>query len=373
MLNLTHYRFRGTALLLATTAATLLAADAPIDWNKARELRQRVLRGEKLNPEEQAYYERAVATRQKEQSATRRPAAPAPWTQHLTPLTELGTNTYKGETGGLYGSGQNEPPPAHAEMARRLAARIRPLDAEGRPAASGKIVLISLGMSNTTMEFSRFRAEAEQDSGKAAEVVIVDGAQGGQTASAWANPEARPWVELESRLSRAGVTARQVQVVWIKEAEAQPARMGDFPVHARFLKSQLVSVVNLLKQKYPNLQLAYLSSRIYAGCAVTPLNPEPYAYESAFSVRWLIQDQISGKPELNCDPDKGEVKAPVLLWGPYLWADGATPRKSDGLTWAREDFEGDGTHPSVSGRLKVARMLLKFFKTDSTARWFVKR
>ncbi len=128
-----------------------------------------------------------------------------------------------------------------------------------------------------------------------------------------------------------------------------------------------------MKEKFPNVQLAYLSSRIYGGYAVTALNPEPYAYESGFSVRWLIQEQIGGAPELNYEPAKGAVKAPLLLWGPYLWADGASPRKSDGLRWVREDFEADGTHPSVSGRAKVAELLLRFFKTDMTARvWFTR-
>jgi len=47
--------------------------------------------------------------------------------------------------------------------------------------------------------------------------------------------------------------------------------------------------------------------------------------------------------------------------------------RNDGLTYARSDFVEDGTHPSPgSGRAKVARQLLDFFKTDSTARpWFV--
>ena len=68
------------------------------------------------------------------------------------------------------------------------------------------------------------------------------------------------------------------------------------------------------------------------------------------------------------------MKAPLLLWGPYLWADGTTPRKSDGLTDPASDLEGDGTHPSESGRQKVAELLLKFFQTDSLARiWDVKR
>jgi lysophospholipase L1-like esterase len=61
------------------------------------------------------------------------------------------------------------------------------------------------------------------------------------------------------------------------------------------------------------------------------------------------------------------------LWGPYLWADGTTPRKSDGLVWERKDLGGDGTHPSDSGRQKVAELLLKFFTSDAGAKsWFMK-
>ena len=66
---------------------------------------------------------------------------------------------------------------------------------------------------------------------------------------------------------------------------------------------------------------------------------------------------------------------PLLLWGPYLWADGETPRKADGLICKREDLrEGDRTHPSDTGRQKVANQLLKFLKTDPAASgWFVKQ
>src|SRR6185436_19855895 len=97
-----------------------------------------------------------------------------------------------------------------------------------------------------------------------------------------------------------------------------------------------------------------------------------YAFEGAFAVRDIIARKINGDAELNYDPRKGAVTSPLLLWGPYLWADGLTPRKSDGLIWKRDDLREDGTHPSQSGREKVANMLLAFFKTDRTATpWFV--
>jgi hypothetical protein len=130
-------------------------------------------------------------------------------------------------------------------------------------------------------------------------------------------------------------------------------------------------IVRILKQKYPNLRIAYLSSRIYAGYAKSSLNPEPYAYEGGFSMRWLIQDQIKGEKELNFDPAKGDVKAPLLLWGPYLWSDGVNPRKCDGLTYEESDLGRDGTHPSDAGQVKVAQLLQKFFKADPfVSRWF---
>jgi hypothetical protein len=357
--------------------------DEPIDFQKARQLRQRMLQGERLSEEERAYLERAKAAFQKKQAAARKGLATG-GQDHLglVPLTDLtGEARYKGQDGGLYGGGRNEPPEAHRRAAMAAALRIRPLDAEGRPSPDGKVVLISVGMSNTTQEFRAFMRLADQDPEKSPAVVLVDGAQGGMEASAWASSPEKvtragrpdPWTVLDRRLRQAGVTAQQVQVAWIKQARANPAALGEFPRHAEALKDDLAVIVRRLKGHFPNLQLAYLSSRIYAGYAATPLNPEPYAYESASSVRWLIRDQIEGKSDLNPDAGKGPVTAPLLLWGPYLWADGVKGRKAGGLRWERGDLAGDGTHPSESGQRKVAALLLKFFRTDPTARrWFSK-
>lgn len=75
---------------------------------------------------------------------------------------------------------------------------------------------------------------------------------------------------------------------------------------------------------------------------------------------------------MNFDPSKGPVKAPWVACGPYMWANGLTPR-SDGLTWVCSDFQSDGTHPSIpQGQMKVGSMLLNFFSSDpTTISWFV--
>ena len=351
--------------------------DEPIDFAKARQLRQRMLQGERLSEAERAYLERAKAAFQKKQAGSRKGFVRG-GKDHLglVPLSDLaGAAQYKGRDGGLYGGGSNEPPSAHLQAALAAAGQVRPRDAGGRPSPDGKVVLISVGMSNTTQEFRAFMKRAAQDTKRSLSLVLVDGAQGGMEASAWADPakvtragRPDPWSVLDRRLEQAGVTAEQIQVAWVKQARANPAALGEFPKHAEALKNDLAVIVRSLRGRFPNLKLVYLSSRIYAGYAATPLNPEPYAYESAFAVRGLIQDQIDGKPDLNLDPDRGEVRAPLLLWGPYLWADGVKGRKSDDLTWHREDLAGDGTHPSDAGQRKVAALLLRIFQTDPTTR-----
>jgi hypothetical protein len=200
----------------------------------------------------------------------------------------------------------------------------------------------------------------------------VNGAQPGKVASEWADPDPNnnPWDTLSDAVGNAGLEAEQVQVLWLKQTNAGP-QVGedDFPVYAQELRDDTSVIVKRVKELYPNVQLVYLSSRIYAGYSLGPLSPEPFAYEGAFSARWLIQDQINGGGATGTTYQN----SPVLMWGPYLWADGTTPR-NDGLVWNCEDLTDDGVHPADSGRLKVAEMLLDFFSQDPLANiWFLPR
>ena len=382
--NLNAGVLRRVAALLFGLAAAIQAqpTNAPIDWDKARVLGHRYERGEHLTDDELSLLQAS-----RDERARRLGEGATPVTEiftnsafgptRLIPLTVLAQGeTYKGEDGGLYGQGHNTPPPELAAVARKALASVAPRDIDGRPDKTGLIVLVAIGMSNTTQEFERFKELADADRAKSQALVIVDGAQSGCDAAAWdpANPESFDvWRVLERRLKMVGVTGPQVQVIWLKQARQQPALYGDFPKHVDELKEHLIAILQEARRRFPNVQLAYLSSRTYAGYAKTTLSPEPYAYESAFAVRGIIRDQMRGDKKLNVDPEQGPVRAPVVLWGPYLWADGAKARE-DGLMWLPRDVERDGVHPSQSGRDKVARLLLDFFKTDPLATpWYTGR
>ena len=348
----------------------------PIDFEKARGLLQRRQRGDTLTAAELAYLQRAIAARQGNNrgapgNAPSRAAGVARESTGLIPLTELsGNDRYEGQDGGLYGAGRNTPPPALEAAARSELQQIVPRDREGRPAPDGRIVFVSISMSNATQEFSRFQELAERDAERSRETIVVDCAQGGQAMAEWTSPTARPWQVAEERLQKSGVTPQQVQVAWVKLANKGP--QGTLEDHGRKLERDTLQVLQNARRKFPNLRIVYLGSRIYGGYATTPLNPEPYAYESAFVARWLIERQQRGDGELNWDAGKGDVRTPLLLWGPYLWGDGVKPRAADQLVWLRQDLAGEGTHPSESGRNKVAKLLLDFCHENPLAKsWYV--
>jgi len=356
----------------------------PIDWDRAKALYQRDRAGEHLSPDEQAYLDRAKAQRQNGQAGRGNaanagrpngqagrgdPSIAKGETTGYTPLTNKSDAKYKDYTFGLYGDGQNTPPAEHLKHAMTASKQIQPLNQDGKPAADGKIVIMSVGMSNTTQEFSQFVRDANADPAKSDRVTIVDAAQGGRAADEWSSRDrTQTWTEADRRLGAAGVSPAQVQALWIKQARRQPASLGEFPKHAQALEEDLKNIVLIARERYPQLKIVYLSSRTYAGYATTPLNPEPYAYESAFSVQSLIRSQFTGD-----DKSLAYDKAPVLLWGPYLWTDGTTGRTEDKLTWTKSDTAADGTHPSRTGQEKVAQLLLNFLKSDPTAKpWFAK-
>jgi hypothetical protein len=264
-------------------------------------------------------------------------------------------------------------PASHDSDGVTFAKAIQPLDANGNPSPTGKYVLLTLGESTALDEFGQFYPLAQNDPAKNAALVFVDGAQGGATPNQMLSTTSPYWnTILNNYLPDQGVTAKQVVAVWVEDSNG--IATGSFPSDMTGMQGNYETMMNNLHTLFPNLTLVYFSSRIYAGYSngVATINPEPYAFESGFAVKWAIQDQLNGATNLNYNPNLGPVMAPWMSWGPYYWANGLLAR-SDGFVWTCQDLQKDGTHPSSpSGDLKVAGQILSFFKTDDTTTpWFL--
>jgi len=289
----------------------------------------------------------------------------------LIPIIDLWNGYYRGEQGGLYADGINTRPALHEEAGIRLAQQIQPVDGNGFPDPAGKIVFVTIGGSTTEMIGKYFKLTADSAPDKNPAVLVFNGARQSARAEKWAFVNHAVWGELKSKLSLVGVTPAQLQVAWVKSADQDTVE--GFEVEIETLRQRITKIAQNLKFHFPNIKIAYFTSRMYGGYAniVSPGSPEPHAYETGYGIKLAILDQINGSPELTYDSAAGAGKAPWMAWGPYVWADGVKPR-SDGLFYVCSDFKSDGEHPKTGARRKVTDSLMKFLRSDTTARpWFV--
>jgi hypothetical protein len=305
------------------------------------------------------------------------------------PLNEL-TVPYQNTQGGLYPNGADNPPAAHFDAGIQIATeQIKPLNASGQvDNTKGKIVVVSVGMSNTTQEWATgdnvthdptraFKDRATNDPALNPQIVIIDCAQGGRDVVNWSSLRDPTWAAAIQRVRNTivdgqHITTNQVQIAWVKLALREPARYGPFPTHVQQFQNYLEMTIRNIKTVFPNIKMAFVSTRNRSYTNnVTTLNPEPYAYETGFGVKWMIEKQIDGDPSLRFSGPN--AVAPYLSWGPYFWIDGQNQR-SDGAIWNCDDLISDFTHPSSSGVYKVSSQLLGFFKTDpTTTPWYLRQ
>jgi hypothetical protein len=293
----------------------------------------------------------------------------------MVPLTDLGTGSYLGTEGGLYLNGSNVMPSDHDADGVALAQSIGPLDSNGNPDPTGKFAMLSIGMSIAYDNFQTFTTDVFADPSVNKQLVLVPGAQPRVGAVQWASLIHPAWADIFNYfLPQSGVTPQQVVVAWVEVVDSQPS--GTFPADMAGLQSQMVTIAQNLHTEFPSIKMVFFTSREYGAYSNgmgTGTDPEPYAYESAFAVRGMIQDQLNGDANMNYNAANGPVMAPWVAWGPYTWANGLIPR-SDGLQWSCQNYENDGVHTSGvgGGTEKVANQLMNFFKTnDATASWFL--
>lgn len=300
----------------------------------------------------------------------------------LVPFTDLGPEPYAyGYFGGLWEDGQNTIPADHLKAGLARAARIQPLDVAGRPSPDGRIVFLSAGGDEASKIFASFSEAASRDSRvRQNALVFANGAEEGLTAARWIRDTDATYDRIDSLvLGASGLSPKQVQAVWLDLSNDYP--YSPLPIQdgdAYRLKGNYSNALRSLKTRYPNLRVAYLSSRVYGGYSTLARNPEPYAYESVLSVRWIVVGQVLTMRIADIGPywdtRVGDINydhevAPWVTWGPYFWANGSEPR-ADGLHWDRDDFGEDGESLSSAGAAKAGRYMLESMLRDpTTANW----
>jgi uncharacterized protein YjdB len=328
------------------------------------------------------------------------------------------SDNYLNFSGGLYENSSDTVPSDHDADGKSFAAQIQPLDTNGNPSASGMIVFVSFGMSNAQIEFNSFVTITQGNSQvNHSTLHISNGASSEQDACYWFPAEGAPscnsqfeneYDRISGDLSSSGLSANQVQVAWIDNANGRvhPENRGCVPfgtlcnplcdptttgcvnnentTNAFNEEEEFGETLRAAKTRFPNLKLIFFSSRVYGGYANSDAaDPEPFAYETGYGIKWLIQAQINQVATGAVDPVAGDLSyanAPWIAWSAYFWADGDTPR-SDGLVWCNgqtgppcngeQDFGSDGLHLTATGGDKAANLLLNYLLTSPyTKSWF---
>jgi hypothetical protein len=330
-----------------------------------------------------------------------------------TPLVDLATNQkYLGAFPGLLYTDPvthvnvNTVPTQHDIDGRAIALQVQPLDANGDPSSSGKIGVIGIGMSNWTQELCAnsptsssclsytFLGQAATNSQVNHTILaLVDCAQDAQTAIDWIDNSVGSYSTcVNDRLPLWGITAKQVEIVLWKDADggptnsltsstvclSQPLPIPSSNPDACTYEEYLGLMARFLKSEFPNVKQLFVHSRIYAGYATTPQNPEPFAYEYGFATKWFVNAQLAQIATGNIDPVAGDLDykdgtVPWIAWGPYWWAAGTTPCNNceiPGQIWVSSDLSADGTHPSANGVTKVANNLMHFYLNSPYSPWF---
>ena len=280
----------------------------------------------------------------------------------LVPFTKGAPYLGKYEIG-LYPGAKNEMPAAHRRAGERVAATIRPLDADGKPDdRNGRILALVFGHSNCSMYFRALQRHlGEHATELHPRFEMLNAAVGGQQLPQIVRLQGPVWDSAEKLTSRPGYSAAQVQALflhttWHGAGNRALIPPGAFPQTMRQMQRDMATVLEHCVKLYPNLKIAYITAdgfRHFTGF-------EPHVWREAFAMKWLIESQIKG--EAGTAFDGAQRKLPWLCWGPYIWDN----------TWDRRMFT-DGVHPGQPALAIFVEKYWNHLRADSVARpWMMK-
>ncbi len=270
-------------------------------------------------------------------------------TFQATPLTDFQPGElYLGRFPGLLYATSNNPPADHDSDGQVFAGRIHLIN--------GKVIFLSIGFSNNTIEFcggdsfygndppgqqddpaatvcnqnqalplthlicsgagcpynqpQSFMGQAFRDTSglvrQNGSIVLVDGAKGGKTLKDWdptsfgCNCTTEYDRVRDLILTPSGFTESQVQSIWMKNANPDPTvslnpnNPNDPNADANNAERHMGNIMRYVHTRYPNAQQVFLSPRIYGGYANLSGNPlNPEPY--AYEIGFSIKALINSQ------------------------------------------------------------------------------
>ncbi len=304
----------------------------------------------------------------------------------LIPLNDLGTGFYLGYQGGLFPFGANAENPAstHYKKGKNFAKNIKPLDSLGNiNLDSGAVLMAGFGPSIPGHLMDNFvglvRDSLENTFNTNPCFDAINLCAGGKGLDYAIGPESNKyWNGLVDKVYEKGYDPAQVQIGWMyfndKYDSLAPA--PSFPATPQQVTDDLIEFLHLLMDRFPNMKIMFVSGRHFGGFA-DPLNEqyiaisEPSSYWNNFSVKWLIERQINGDPQLKYFG--AGIEAPFLTWGPYYWTDGNIPRTTDGRYYTCDAYSTtDGYHLTDSTNALDANYLLEVLYSSVFSKTYVK-
>jgi len=298
----------------------------------------------------------------------------------LIPLVDLGTGFYEGHQGGLYPGGTNVMPSSHRKKGNNISKALKPLDSLGNVNyEEGRIIFLGLGASLASNAFNAYIDSIKiYDFEGMNNCLDVKGMFfGGKDLDQMIDFEDNSyWQSVANKMEDRGDTYEQVQIIWLLQQSFEDTT-SDFDTYYTNVLAKFVTLMQVLKDTFPNLKQVFLSGVHYMGY-MDPLHfrydafVEPHGYWGNIVIKELIAKQITGDPALKYT---GPAPAAAWLgWGPNFWADGKNPRAYDGLSWDCDQYRTDGTGggfhllDSVDALGVEAQMLKTFFKTNTVAK-----
>lgn len=252
------------------------------------------------------------------------------------------------------GDESGQTPGSYKGLALRLVdngrATVTPVD--------GVIGLVCVGMSNGMQECDAFKSRVESDwtDQVAPSVRVVNCARGGHAIEKWIDPlyDRDLWERcVASTLPQEGVRTDQVRVIYHKAADQFTTEPGGavFPPYPDAasdfwaFQAHLTAFAQRVPTWFPNVVAVYSSSRSFGGFAENPGRGEPLSYEEGHALNaWLAENS--------------HVLGVWYGWGAYLWAPSCDEGfNASGICYDRADYVGDGVHPSLDGRAKIASLM----------------